>query len=82
MHVQSDILISLKCTCILKGVDRVSPKLGQKIKDNPKNVRLDLRLTEKEAEDLQYCADKLQTSRTDVINRGVQKIKEEIDKKE
>lgn len=60
----------------------MSPKLGQKIKDNPKNVRLDLRLTEKEAEDLQYCADKLQTSRTDVINRGVQKIKEEIDKKE
>ena len=60
----------------------MSPKLGQKIKDNPKNVRLDLRLTEKEAEDLQYCADKLKTSRTDVINRGVQKVKEEIDKKE
>ncbi len=59
----------------------MSPKMGQKIKDNPKNVRLDLRLTKQEAEDLQYCADKLETSRTDVINRGVQKIKEEIDKK-
>lgn len=59
----------------------MSPKMGQKIKDNPKNVRLDLRLTKAQAEDLQYCADKLETSRTDVINRGVQKIKEEIDKK-
>lgn len=57
-------------------------KKGQKLTNNPKNVNLSLRLTKSEAEDLQYCADKLQTSRTDVINRGVQKIKEEIDKKE
>lgn len=54
-------------------------KKGQKLTDNPKNVRLDLRLTKSEAEDLQYCADKLETSRTDVINRGVRKIKEEIE---
>lgn len=64
-----------------KGGDDVSPKMGQKIKKNPKNVRLDLRLTKQEADDLHYCAEKLETSRTDVINRGVQKIKEEIDKK-
>ncbi len=49
--------------------------------NNPKNVRLDLRLTKSEAEDLQYCADRLETSRTEVINRGIKKIKEEIDKK-
>ena len=65
-----------------KGSGKVSPlKKGQKLTDNPKNVRLDLRLTKSEAEDLQYCAEKLNTSRTDVINKGVQKIKEEIDKK-
>ena len=71
------------CTCNYeKGSDKVSPlKKGQKLTDNPKNVRLDLRLTKKEAEDLQYCAEKLNTSRTDVINRGVKKIKEEIEKK-
>lgn len=56
-------------------------KKGQKLTENPKNVRLDLRLTKSEADDLQYCADKLNTSRTDVINRGVKKVKEEIDKK-
>lgn len=57
-------------------------KKGQKLTDNPKNVNLSLRLTKSEAEDLQYCAEKLKTSRTDVINRGVRKVKEEIDKKE
>jgi hypothetical protein len=59
----------------------MSPKLGQKLTDNPKTVKLNLRLTKQEAEDIQYCADKLNTTRVDVINRGVKKIKEEIDKK-
>lgn len=54
-------------------------KKGQKLKDNPKNVSLNLRLTKSQAEDLQYCADKLKTSRTDIINKGVKRIKEEID---
>lgn len=59
----------------------MSPKMGQKLTDNPKNINLNLRLTKQEAEDIQYCAEKLKTSRTDVINRGVRKIKEEIDNK-
>ena len=59
----------------------MSPKLGQKLTDNPKTVKLNLRLTKQEAEDIQYCADKLNTTIVDVINRGVKKIKEEIDKK-
>nr|DAZ36285.1 MAG TPA: NikA, BACTERIAL CONJUGATION, RELAXASE, DNA [Caudoviricetes sp.] len=58
----------------------MSPKLGQKLTDNPKNVKLNLRLTKQEAEDIQYCADKLHTTRVDVVNRGVRKVKEEIDK--
>lgn len=57
-------------------------KKGQKLTDNPKNVNLSLRLTKTEAEDLQYCADKLNTTRTDVINRGIRKVKEEIEQKE
>lgn len=54
-------------------------KKGQKLTDNPKNVSLNLRLTKSEADDLKYCADKLGTNRTDVINRGIRKVKEEID---
>lgn len=67
---------------IFKGGVKVSPlKNGQKLTENPKNVSLNLRLTKSEAEDIQYCADKLKTSRTNVINMGVQKVKAEIDKK-
>ncbi len=58
----------------------MSPKMGQKLTDNPKNVKLNLRLTKQEAEDIQYCADKLHTTRVDVVNRGIRKVKEEIDK--
>ena len=56
-------------------------KKGTKLTDNPRNIRLGIRLTQEEANDIQYCADKLKTNRTDIINRGVKKIKEEIDKK-
>lgn len=59
----------------------MSPKIGQKLTDNPKSVNLNLRLTKQEAEDIQYCADKLNTTRTDVINRGIKKVKEEIENK-
>lgn len=60
----------------------MSPKMGQKIKENPKNVRLDLRLTKREAEDLQYCAEKLNKHRTSIINAGVAHIMEKIREEE
>lgn len=62
---------------------KVSPlKKGQKLTENPKNVSLNLRLTKSEAEDLQFCADKLGTTRTNVINMGVRKVKKEIEKED
>ena len=76
MHVHFDILrVCKQHVQFERGVGTVSPKMGQKIKENPKNIRLDLRLTKQEASDLQYCAEKLGTSRTDVINRGVKEVK-------
>lgn len=76
-------IINIKiASAIFEGGVKVSPlKKGQKLTENPKNVSLNLRLTKSEAEDIQYCADKLKTSRTNVINMGVQKVKAEIDKK-
>lgn len=49
--------------------------------DNPKKVRFEIRLTEKQAETLAECAEKLHTTRTDVINKGVAMVKAELDKK-
>ena len=57
----------------------LSPRTGRPKSNNPKNVRLELRLTKEEANLIQECADRLNTSRTDVINRGVKKIKSELD---
>ncbi len=59
----------------------MSPARGRPPVDNPKNVRLEIRLTEKEAKTLSECARRLNVTRTDVINKGVEMVKAELDKK-
>ena len=54
---------------------------GTKLTDNPKNVRLEIRLTQEENNVLTECAKQLNTTKTDVINRGIQLVKKELDKK-
>ncbi len=58
----------------------MSPAGRPKI-DNPKNERLEIRLTKEEAEDIQYCADKLNVSKSEAIQLGIKKLKEELNKK-
>lgn len=58
----------------------MSPKLGSHYKENPKNIKINLRFTEQEAKDIQYCADKLGTNRTAAINLGIKKLKDELEK--
>lgn len=58
----------------------MSPSQGRPPISNPKNVRLEIRLTEEQAETLTECADRLKTSRTEVINKGVAMVKAELDK--
>ena len=57
-------------------------KKGQKLTDNPKNIKMGLRLTKEEADNIQYCADKLGTNRTAAINLGIKKLKDELEKGE
>lgn len=59
----------------------MSPSKGRPPIDNPKKVRLEIRLTEAQAEMLSECADRLQVTRTEVINKGVEMVKAELDKK-
>lgn len=54
---------------------------GTKLTDNPKNVRLEIRLTQEESKALTECAQKLNSTKTEVINRGIQLVKKELDKK-
>lgn len=58
----------------------MSPAGRPKI-ENPKNVRLEIRLTKQENELLEECADRMKATKTEVIKEGVQLVKEKLDKK-
>ena len=57
----------------------MSPRTGRPT-SNKKTERLEIRLTPEEVQDLQECADRLNVSKTEVINKGVQLVKAELDK--
>lgn len=59
----------------------MSPRTGRPHKDVTKSVNLGLRLTEETAEKLQRCANALKISRTEVIERGIDLVEAEIEKK-
>lgn len=56
-------------------------KKGTKLTLTPKNVRLEIRLTQKQSDLLQECAERLHVTKTDVINEGIQLIKAKLDEK-
>lgn len=58
----------------------MSPKMGQKLTDNPRNVRLEIRLTKSESKNLSDCADKMKTTKTDVILKGIDLVRKELEK--
>lgn len=59
----------------------MSPRTGRPPKENPRNVNLNIRVTKGEAQLIQECADRLQTTRTEVIVKGVALLLDELDKK-
>lgn len=58
----------------------MSPRTGRPTKE-PKKIRLEIRLTQSQSDLLQNCANELNTTRTDVINKGIELVKKEIDNK-
>lgn len=60
----------------------MSPRTGRPPKaETSRNKSLNLRLTEEEARDIQYCAEKLEISRTDAIMKGIRMIKAQLEEK-
>lgn len=49
----------------------MSPRTGRPKSDNPRNYRFEIRMNKELAEKLQDCADKLQISKTAVIEKGI-----------
>ena len=71
MYVQSIIMF----VRAKKEGDVVSPiKKGTKLTDNPRNVRLEIRLTKEESETLEKCSKELNLTKTDVIVKGIRLV--------
>lgn len=58
----------------------MSPKTGRPHKDITKSVSLGLRLTKETADKLQWCANSLGISRTEVIEKGIDLVEAKIKK--
>ena len=56
-------------------------KIGRPKSDNPKNIRLEVRITQETAEKLQECADEMSISRVAVLEKGIDLVKSELEKK-
>ncbi len=54
------------------------PRTGRPPKDNPKNIRLEIRLDKETSEILNECSNILSVSRTDVIVKGINLVKQNI----
>lgn len=64
-----------------KGVDTLSTRTGRPpLQDVSRSEKLNIRLTKQEKEDIEYCSEKLNLSRTDTIMKGIGLVKKEIEK--
>lgn len=55
-----------------KGVNSMSPKLGQKIKDNPKDKRIEIRMDDETVRKLDILANEQNVSRAEVIRQWIE----------
>lgn len=56
----------------------MSPRTGRPKSDNPRNYRFEIRMDKELAEKLQDCADKLQISKTAVIEKGIDLVHKSV----
>lgn len=58
----------------------MSPRTGRPKSDTPKDIQLKIRADKNTVADLDYCCEKLNKTRSDVIRTGIQMVKSEIEK--
>ncbi len=59
----------------------MSPRTGRPPLENLKSVKMNIRISEETAKDLQECAEALQISRVNVIEQGIRMVKANLEKK-
>lgn len=65
-----------------KEVKKMSPRTGRPKSDNPKDIQLKIRADRQTIEDLDFCCEKSNSTRSDVIRLGIQKVKKDLEEKE
>lgn len=61
----------------------MSPRTGRPIKGTSRRDKnLQIRVTAEELALLDECVERLNSTRTDVVNRGIHLVKDKLDKKE
>lgn len=58
----------------------MSPRTGRPT-NNPKTVRLEIRMTKDESRLLEACAKEMNATKTDVIKRGIELVENELKNK-
>lgn len=56
----------------------MSPRTGRPPKDNPKDIRIQIRLDKEILDKLDKCAEKNKTNRSDIIRQGIDLVYAEI----
>lgn len=58
----------------------MGPKPGQRLTDKPKDFLLQVRLDTETKEQLDECAKSLNTTRSEIVRKGIQMVKKSIKK--
>lgn len=59
----------------------MSPRTGRPPSANPKNIQVKFLADKAMLEDLTFCCEKLDKTKSDVIRLGIQKVKAELEEK-
>lgn len=59
----------------------MSPRTGRPKSENPKAATIKFRADEQTVKDLDYCCERLQETRSEILRRGIALVKDEVTKK-
>jgi predicted DNA-binding protein len=65
---------------IQKRGENMNPKRGRHPIDNPKAIQYRIRLTQEEAEKLEYCCEATGRTKADILREGLERVYQEVKK--
>lgn len=74
-------MLLLECGYKLKGDDKLSPKIGQKLTDNPKNTIVRARMDAETVKKLDCLVSEQSSDRSKIIRQGIEIQYEQRNKK-